>query len=358
MQIMKKIYLSGYVGWELVPSDVKRFLDEAAGEEIEIHLNTTGGSIYDGIAIYDLIDKYEGKKTMILGGIVASIGSYIATSCPVVVAQDISIFMVHNASNCVCGDAETMRNEAEALDKLNSHIADRLSRFTGVDKEAMLKLMDDESWYYGQEIVDAKFATKFLETGSVGNGDAGNAIAFAKHQYHEGLKRVAAFVGDPPKKPKEKVMTFKEFMEAANSFVESKELTLEGALALFGASDRLITDDQKARLSALDALGIKDPATEIAALKAESEAARKTVVDAMLESAFGKDDGKNLLRQRANELTLSGKTIDEIRKDPIAIALASGNADNGNPANVVGIVEPVKGGDGKGDKETTEVVRL
>ena len=61
---MKRIYLSGYIGYDLTSTMVKQWLDEANGEEVEIHLNTQGGIVTEGIAIYDLIDKYTGKKKL------------------------------------------------------------------------------------------------------------------------------------------------------------------------------------------------------------------------------------------------------------------------------------------------------
>ena len=311
---MKRIYLSGYVGYDLTSTMVKQWLDEANGEEVEIHLNTQGGIVTEGIAIYDLIDKYTGKKSCLMGGLVASIGSYIATACQKVVAQDITVYMVHNAANWCFGDYHDMQNEAESLEKLNKHIADRLSRFSGKPIDEVLKLMDDETWYYGKEIVDAGFATDFLETGKAAD-KASNVLDVEKYKYHERLKMVAAYFGEPPK-PKEEEMKFEDFLNAAKDFVKSGEFKLESALDLFGAKDKLITDKQKA---ALDALGEDDPK----ALKDQLAEAKKKAVNAELDQAFGKDGN---LRMYADEQIEKGKTVDEIRKMPIAVALAAERA--------------------------------
>ena len=312
---MKRIYLSGYVGYDLTSTMVKQWLDEANGEEIEIHLNTQGGIVTEGIAIYDLIDKYTGKKSCLMGGLVASIGSYIATACQKVVAQDITVYMVHNAANWCFGDYHDMQNEAESLEKLNKHIADRLSRFSKKGIDEVLNLMDEETWYYGKEIVDAGFATDFLETGKASD-QASNVLDIEKYKYHERLKSVAAYFGNPPEKPKEEEMKFEDFLTAAKDFVKSGEFKLESALDLFGAKDKLITDKQKA---ALDALGEDDPK----ALKDQLAEAKKKAVNAELDQAFGKDGN---LRMYADEQIEKGKTVDEIRKMPIAVALAAERA--------------------------------
>ena len=312
---MKRIYLSGYIGYDLTSTMVKQWLDEANGEEVEIHLNTQGGIVTEGIAIYDLIDKYTGKKSCLMGGLVASIGSYIATACQKVVAQDITVYMVHNAANWCFGDYHDMQNEAESLEKLNKHIADRLSRFSKKGIDEVLNLMDEETWYYGKEIVDAGFATDFLETGKASD-QASNVLDIEKYKYHERLKSVAAYFGNPPEKPKEEEMKFEDFLTAAKDFVKSGEFKLESALDLFGAKDKLITDKQKA---ALDALGEDDPK----ALKDQLAEAKKKAVNAELDQAFGKDGN---LRMYADEQIEKGKTVDEIRKMPIAVALAAERA--------------------------------
>jgi len=312
---MKRIYLSGYIGYDLTSTMVKQWLDEANGEEVEIHLNTQGGIVTEGIAIYDLIDKYTGKKSCLMGGLVASIGSYIATACQKVVAQDITVYMVHNAANWCFGDYHDMQNEAESLEKLNKHIADRLSRFSKKGIDEVLNLMDEETWYYGKEIVDAGFATDFLETGKASD-QASNVLDIEKYKYHERLKSVAAYFGNPPEKPKEEAMKFEDFLTAAKDFVKSGEFKLESALDLFGAKDKLITDKQKA---ALDALGEDDPK----ALKDQLAEAKKKAVNAELDEAFGKDGN---LRMYADEQIEKGKTVDEIRKMPIAVALAAERA--------------------------------
>jgi hypothetical protein len=127
---------------------------------------------------------------------------------------------------------------------------------------------------------------------------------------------VAAYFGNPPEKPKEKAMKFEDFLTAAKDFVKSGEFKLESALDLFGAKDKLITDKQKA---ALDALGEDDPK----ALKDQLAEAKKKAVNAELDEAFGKDGN---LRMYADEQIEKGKTVDEIRKMPIAVALAAERA--------------------------------
>ena len=312
---MKIIRLSGYVGFDITSASVADALASANGEDIEVHLNTQGGQVYEGVAIYDLFANYSGAKTLIMGGLVASIGSYIATAFDKVIAQDISIYMIHNVSTCVCGDYLELRKEADSLEKLNGHVGDRLARFSKKSNEDILGLMAAESWYYGKEIIDGGFATEYRETGKGNLGT--NDIDIAKLKYHNGMKQVAAFLGEPPKKPKEeKIMTLQEIIDAMAPFISSGEFKFEQAVALFKAEDRLITEEQTEKLNALGEQDVSD-------LIARAEAADKLVQDTAMDEAFGKE---GLLRDFANTSIKAGLTIDEIKTNPVALALAAKNA--------------------------------
>lgn len=312
---MKIIRLSGYVGFDITSASVADALASANGEDIEVHLNTQGGQVYEGVAIYDLFANYSGGKTLIMGGLVASIGSYIATAFDKVIAQDISIYMIHNVSTCVCGDYLELRKEADSLEKLNGHVGDRLARFSKKSNEDILGLMAAESWYYGKEIIDGGFATEYRETGKGNLGT--NDVDIAKLKYHNGMKQVAAFLGEPPKKPKEeKIMTLQEIIDAMAPFIANGEFKFEQAVALFKAEDKLITSEQTEKLNALGEQDVAD-------LIARAEAADKLVQDTAMDEAFGKE---GLLRDFANTSIKAGLTIDEIKTNPVALALAAKNA--------------------------------
>lgn len=338
---MKRIRLAGYVGWDITPEAVQAALTEAGGAPIEIHLTTEGGLISDGIAIYDLIDKYEGEKVCLMGGLVASIGSYIATACPKVIAQDITVYMIHNAHNSCYGDHKAMTSNAVYLEKQTEHIADRLSRFTGKKKEDLLEMMDAETWLYGKDILDAGFATDYIETGKA-KEDPENVLTEERFKYHERLKSVAALRGEvPPPKPKEEKMDRKEFLEKAKGFIKSGEFTFDDAVELFGARDQIITEKQK---ETLNVLGEDDPAE----LRAKAKAAEIAALNVQLDEAFGKE---GTLRTYAQGCVERGMSIEDIQKDPVAIDLAAKRADSS-----VNVIEPAEGDDENKDDDGDVVI--
>lgn len=164
---MKNLTFQGYVGDEqFTPANVTEQLESAYGDEITVNLYTPGGLIYDGIEIYNRISAYPGKKTCILGGLVASIGTYISSAFDVVQAQDSTVFFMHNASSIIAGDSEDMRKESEELGRLNRHLAERLAAKSGKGVQEILTMMNEETYLYGKEIVDAGFADELIEVGA------------------------------------------------------------------------------------------------------------------------------------------------------------------------------------------------
>ncbi len=298
---MKTLRLSGYVGYEITAEQVAAQLRDANGEEITVHLNTQGGNIYQGIEIYNLFNSYEGKKTVVMGALVASIGSYIICAFDHVVAQDLTMFMIHNASNGIWGDYRALRKEADELERMNRHLGERLSAFCGKTLDDTLALMDAETWFYGQEIMDAGFAHEVRSTGKSTGKE--NTLAFVRRTYSGMASRVAAYL---------ERQTGAQGMDKETLIKEAKEMLASGAIA--------------AKDFGIDLDGLQNE------LKALKEANAKAERKASLDAAFGAD---GLLRTYAQTLSDLGKAVDEIKADPIAKKLAQDMADPSSAVNVV-----------------------
>ena len=106
---MKIIPISGIIGWDISAKEIRAALDTAGGEEIEVQIASPGGFIYDGLEIFNLIRNYKGAKSTRLMGMAASMASYIAMAGDRVIAEDNSIFMIHNAWGGAVGDVLSWR---------------------------------------------------------------------------------------------------------------------------------------------------------------------------------------------------------------------------------------------------------
>lgn len=146
-------------GETITAESIAEQLNSANGDEINLRINSRGGSVFEGFAIYNLLDQYEGVINTYIDGLAASISSVIALAGSTVNIAKNSRIMIHNAYGGVMGGAKEMRDTAELLDSLTDTIADIYAEKTGGNKDEYLTLMDGEKWYTAEEALDAKLAT-------------------------------------------------------------------------------------------------------------------------------------------------------------------------------------------------------
>jgi ATP-dependent protease ClpP protease subunit len=132
---------------------------------IVVHVNSPGGDVFDGIAIYNAIRDHGSEVTVRVEGIAASAASFIAMAGDRILMAPHSTMMIHDPWSGVVGNANDMRAEADVLDKLGNTIASIYSeRASGPrggnrgDTAHWRKQMLAESWYDDQEAVDAGLA--------------------------------------------------------------------------------------------------------------------------------------------------------------------------------------------------------
>lgn len=189
---MKKVFINGEIGWDVTSRDIVRQLNAAKGEPVQIEMATPGGSVYEGLKIYNEIKNYAGDVTIKLMGLVASMGSYIALArgAENVIAEDNSIFMIHNVSAGAYGDYRVAHKLYTLLNSLTGHLANVYSRVSGKDIKETRSLMDEEKYFYGQQIVDNGFAGQVVD--GEGEKDPDSLLATAKLAVQEVMAKVRA----------------------------------------------------------------------------------------------------------------------------------------------------------------------
>ena len=145
-------------GMGVTPDVFALELDRANGEAVEIRINSGGGSVFDGLAIYNLIKDYEGPTTVIVDGLAASIASVIALGADQLVMNEGSFFMIHNPWTISGGESKDLRQAADILDKIQSQIVDIYASATGKDEAEIIALMDAETWLNPNETLEMGFA--------------------------------------------------------------------------------------------------------------------------------------------------------------------------------------------------------
>lgn len=152
------VYIYDEIGWfGISAEDFIKDFNAIDAKTINIRLNTPGGSVFDGTAIFNAIRQHKSKTITHIDGLAASIGSIIALASDEVRMAENAFFMLHEAWSIVIGNADIMREEAELLDKVDGVIAKTYMDKTGKDKKEIKKLMKKETWMTADEAKEMGF---------------------------------------------------------------------------------------------------------------------------------------------------------------------------------------------------------
>ena len=150
-------------GWFSDGISASDFVAQIAGlkGKLDIHVNSGGGDVFDGIAIANAIRSHKGAVTTTVDGLAASIASVIAQAGQERIAAAGSMLMIHEASGGCIGDAAEMAKMAETLDKVSANLADIYADRSGRGSAGTWRdAMKAETWYTAEEAVAAGLADK------------------------------------------------------------------------------------------------------------------------------------------------------------------------------------------------------
>ena len=164
---MTIIEIDGVIGsWEVEAKEVVYQLNQAT-DDVTIKLNSVGGSVIDGITIYNALKAYDkGTVTVEIGAVAASIASYIALAGDKIVAHSNSVYMIHLAWLPAVGNYIDLRKAADISEGLSSIIANAYVSKTKMGKSDALSAMTKETFYYGAEMLDAGFVDEIKDVDS------------------------------------------------------------------------------------------------------------------------------------------------------------------------------------------------
>jgi ATP-dependent Clp protease, protease subunit len=132
-------------------------------ETLNVRLNSMGGEVFDGLAIYRHLAEHPARKIVHVDGIAASIASVIAMAGDEIRVSEAGRIMVHDASGVAFGRAQEMREMAERLDSISGSITDIYVARTGQDRAKVREWMEAETWFTASEAMANGFATGTAE---------------------------------------------------------------------------------------------------------------------------------------------------------------------------------------------------
>ncbi|WP_334313199.1 head maturation protease, ClpP-related [Terrihalobacillus insolitus] len=144
------------------PKKVSDALDEAKGDDVEVYINSGGGSVFDGSEIYTSLKEYSGNVTVKIVGLAASAASVIAMAGKKLLISPTSQIMIHNASVFAGGDYRDLEHTAGVLKNVNKTIANAYKIKSGMSDQDLLKMMDDETWLTPQQALEKNFVDEIM----------------------------------------------------------------------------------------------------------------------------------------------------------------------------------------------------
>lgn len=164
-----EIYVYGVIGGDWFGEGVtaKQVADDlrALGKvkTIDLRINSDGGSVFEGKAMYSLFNEHSAKIIVHIDGLAASAASFLAMVGDEIEIAEGAFVMIHNAYTFAMGDARELRRSAEMLDTVNNTIIDVYAARTKCERKKIVQMMDDETWMTGAEAVENGFADKMVE---------------------------------------------------------------------------------------------------------------------------------------------------------------------------------------------------
>ena len=164
------VYIFGDItSWEWFENDVSSYtlskeLQELSPdiETINVHINSYGGEVAEGLAIYNLLKNHKAKVRTIVDGFACSIASVIFMAGDERIMSNASLLMIHNAWMYTYGNAAQLRKDADDLDKITQASINAYMSRVNITEDKLKELLDAETWLLPDEALEMGFATSVV----------------------------------------------------------------------------------------------------------------------------------------------------------------------------------------------------
>lgn len=159
-----EIRIYDYIGedWYGDGCSAKKIADELKTigdvEDILVKINSPGGSVFDGIAIYNQLKAHGATISVVVEGVAASAASIIAMAGDKISMGTATKIMIHNPWTIAYGEAKDFRKTAETLDEIRSGMIDAYAERTGLGRKELAQMCDDETWMGPDAAIEKGFA--------------------------------------------------------------------------------------------------------------------------------------------------------------------------------------------------------
>ncbi len=128
-----------------------------APDDISVRINSLGGLVFDGFAIFNALKQSPRRVTVHIDGVAGSIASIIAMAGDEIIMAENAVMMIHKPSDGTYGVATELRSTADRLDMLQAQLVNIYAQRTGMSADELNPLLDAETWLTAAEALDLKF---------------------------------------------------------------------------------------------------------------------------------------------------------------------------------------------------------
>ena len=167
LSVERTLFLNGEIsdetwyGDEVTPQLFKDELNADSGD-ITVWINSPGGEVFAAAQIYNMLRDYKGHVTVKIDGLAASAASVIAVAGDTVLVSPVAMMMIHNPATLAMGNTKDMEAAIAMLNEVKESILNAYVDKTGLSRNKLSKMMDDETWFNAKKAVELGFADKVL----------------------------------------------------------------------------------------------------------------------------------------------------------------------------------------------------
>lgn len=218
-----EILLYGYIGDWMERLDSETFakdLNNLDVEKITLRINSPGGSIFDGFAMYNALRGHKAKIHVKIEALAASAASVMALAGDTIEMASNALFMIHNPWVMAWGEADDLRKQAELLDKIRDNIVNTYVEHSNLTAEEINQKMADETWYSAQEAIEAGFVHSLLDYAPIEAPQ--NTHDLSKFKNAPMPKQVKAKVEEEIETPVEEEVTIENDFKRQLSYIQAE----------------------------------------------------------------------------------------------------------------------------------------
>ena len=149
---------------DITPKMIKEELDKYPdAKTLNIYINSGGGSVFAGLAIYNMLERHKAEKVVYIDGLAASAASVIAMAGNKIMMPQNAMMMIHRAWTVAVGNSEDLLKACDTLDRVDANLAEIYSKRTNKSADDIKKMMEAETWMDYKEAAELGFCDEIEE---------------------------------------------------------------------------------------------------------------------------------------------------------------------------------------------------